>query len=175
YFYHTMDLPGYGRVEGEWDLRGGVDEYLGGVDLRGKRVLEMGTASGFLCFEMEKRGAEGVGLDLCEDDMWDYVPFAPMRGLDDDYVGQGRGFFRKLNNGWWLAHKSLGSRARVVYRTAYQVPGESGPVDVATFGLFLLHLHNPFLALASALRLTRETAIVTATLQDGLWEPNVLR
>ena len=27
YFYHTMELPGYGVIEGEdWDLRGGVDE-----------------------------------------------------------------------------------------------------------------------------------------------------
>ena len=56
-FYHSMDLPGHGTVEGMFDLRGAVDEYLGGVDLRGKRVLELGTADGFLCFEMERRGA----------------------------------------------------------------------------------------------------------------------
>src|SRR5208337_1299521 len=50
YFYHTMDVPGYGHVEGEWDLRGKETQYLGGVALKGKRVLEIGTASGFLCF-----------------------------------------------------------------------------------------------------------------------------
>jgi hypothetical protein len=27
YFYHEMDLPGYGHVEGEWDLRGKEQEY----------------------------------------------------------------------------------------------------------------------------------------------------
>ena len=32
YFYHTMELPGYGVMEGrDWDLRGSVDEYLGKV------------------------------------------------------------------------------------------------------------------------------------------------
>src|SRR5437667_328088 len=63
YFYHSMEIPGHGLVEGPWDLRGGVDDYLGGVDLRDKRVLEIGTASGFLCFTMQGRGAEVVALE----------------------------------------------------------------------------------------------------------------
>ena len=49
YFYHTMDLPGHGTVTGEWDLRGREAAYLGNVDFQGKRVLEVGTASGHLC------------------------------------------------------------------------------------------------------------------------------
>ena len=49
YFYHVMDLPGHGVVGREWDLRGGEAAYLGGVAFHGKRVLEFGTASGFLC------------------------------------------------------------------------------------------------------------------------------
>ena len=48
YFYHTMDVPGAGLVTGEWDLRNGVDAYLGHESVAGKRVLELGTASGFL-------------------------------------------------------------------------------------------------------------------------------
>jgi hypothetical protein len=55
YFYHTMELPGYGVINGDWDLRHGVDDYLGNVTFAGKRVLEIGPASGFLAFEMEKR------------------------------------------------------------------------------------------------------------------------
>src|SRR5439155_19518331 len=54
WFYHTMDLPGHGTVEGAWDLRDGVDAYLGGVDVQGKRALDVGTASGFLCLERER-------------------------------------------------------------------------------------------------------------------------
>jgi len=57
YFYHTMDIPGFGTVEGEWDLRGKERAYLGNVELAGKRVLELGTASGHLCFSMEKMGS----------------------------------------------------------------------------------------------------------------------
>ena len=56
FFYHAMDLPGFGLVPAHWDLRGRFDEYIGGVDVRGKSVLDVGTATGFLSFEAEKRG-----------------------------------------------------------------------------------------------------------------------
>ena len=74
-FYHYMDIPGHGVVEGKWDLRGREDQYLGGVNFKGKRVLELGTASGFLCFYMESKGAEVVARDIGENQEWDVVPF----------------------------------------------------------------------------------------------------
>jgi len=40
-FCHTMDLPGMGKINGEWDLRVGLHEYLGKVNFRGKRVLDV--------------------------------------------------------------------------------------------------------------------------------------
>lgn len=70
-----MELSGYGVMEGEWDLRHGVDEYLGKVAFAGQRVLEIGPASGFLTFEMEKRGAEVVSVEVTEDHGWDFVPY----------------------------------------------------------------------------------------------------
>lgn len=156
-----MDIPGYGLVKGEWDLRVGVKSYLGGdsVNFKGKRVLEMGAASGFLTFTMEKMGADVVGYDLSEDFDWDIVPFARL-----DYkeiLNSRRGHLRKINNGFWLNHKANNSKAKIVFGTVYNVPEEIGKVDIATFGSILLHLRDPFLALQSALRLTRETVIVT--------------
>ena len=52
HFYHTMHVPGHGVVEGEWDLRSGLHRYLGRVDLTGKRVLDLGTASGLVSFSV---------------------------------------------------------------------------------------------------------------------------
>lgn len=159
YFYHTMDLPGLGVVEGEWDLRGNVGAYLGHVDLRGKRVLEMGAASGFLTFTMERMGAEVVAYDLSEQHAWDVVPYA---GQDvDTFLAERREHIRRLNNSWWLARRMLGGQARVVYGTVYETPSAIGAVDVCTFGCILQHLRDPFLALQQALRLTRETVIIT--------------
>jgi SAM-dependent methyltransferase len=164
-FYHTMDIPGYGLVQGDWDLRGHVDAYLGGVDLAGKRVLELGTASGFLCFEMERRGARVVAYDLSEHQQWDLVPFAaPNNSTPEDERNQ---LIRKLNNGYWLAHSANQSSARVVYGRIYEVPAGIGAVDVATFGCILLHVRDPLGALASALRLVRETVVIT----EPDWHP----
>jgi hypothetical protein len=46
YFYYTMEVPGHGVMHGNWDLRRGVDAYLGNVAFAGQRVLEIGPASG---------------------------------------------------------------------------------------------------------------------------------
>jgi hypothetical protein len=159
FFYHTIDIPGHGTMKGEWDLRPGVDRYLGNVDLAGKRVLEMGTANGYLCFEMERRGADVVAVDLSDEHSWDIVPFAKSDADDDDSARKAH--VRRTNDAYWLGHAAFGSRARVVYTPAYSVPEQIGAVDVATFGSILLHLRDPFHALWNACRLTRETVIVT--------------
>ena len=54
-FYHYEELPEVGLVGTQWDLRGVEEAYLGGVTFSGRRVLEMGSASGYLCRAMEKR------------------------------------------------------------------------------------------------------------------------
>jgi hypothetical protein len=159
YFYHVTDLPGHGVVGEDWDLRGGEDAYLGGVSFQDKRVLELGTASGYLCRHMESTGADVIGFDLAADGSWDLVPIA---GLDVAAFGVERQKqIERLKNGWWLTHRLFGSKAKVVYGNVYAIPDAIGPVDIATFGAILLHLRDPFQALHSALRLTRETAIVT--------------
>ena len=46
-----MELPRFGVVHGQWDLLGKFEEYVGGVEVAGKSVLDVGTATGFLSFE----------------------------------------------------------------------------------------------------------------------------
>ena len=65
-FYHSMISPWVGKIIGLWDLRQTVDDYLGRIDFAGKRVLEIGPASGFLAIEMERRGADVVAVELPE-------------------------------------------------------------------------------------------------------------
>src|ERR1043166_4945675 len=66
-FYHRLDLPELEKSNWRWDLRGREAEYLGNFQFAGKRVLEIGTASGALCFWMEKQGADVVAVDLSPD------------------------------------------------------------------------------------------------------------
>ena len=159
YFYHTMDIPNHGVVQGEWDLRGRETLYLGNVSVVGKRVLEIGTASGHLCFAMEKMGATVVAYDLSPDQDWDIVPYF---GLDyEQHIQERKERIHKLNNGFWFAHGANGSRARVRYGTVYDIPGNMGPFDICTLGSILLHLRDPFLALQRVTANVRESVIVT--------------
>jgi hypothetical protein len=159
-FYHTMDLPGVGLVTGPWDLRPAPADYLGHVDFKGKRALDMGTASGFLCFEMERMGADVVAYDLSEHSGgWDVVPFG---GWPDEKMTSERAAgIDRINNAFWLAHSALGSNAKMAYGSVYHLPYEIGPVQITVFGAILLHLRDPFRALQRALALTTELVVVT--------------
>lgn len=159
YFYHSIDLPGVPTIAGAWDLRPNVDAYLGGVDLKGKRVLEVGAANGFLSFHMEGRGADVVPYDLSPDRLGDIMSFP---GLDrESFESRYRQVVEGLNRAWWHARSAFGSSLQLRHATAYAIPADLPPVDVTTFGSILLHLRDPYSALAAAARVTRERIIVT--------------
>ncbi len=110
YFYHSMTLPGHGEVQGEWDLRGREREYFGNVELAGRKVLEIGTASGHLCFWMEQQGADVLSYDLSPQQDWDIVPY---HNYDyGDHIAGRKQHIRELNNAWWFAHKRFHSKAQ---------------------------------------------------------------
>jgi SAM-dependent methyltransferase len=169
-FYHTIDLPGLGTQPGHWDLRGAVDGYLGHQDFAGKRVIDVGTGSGFLCFEMEKRGGELVAFDFDGgrvDRQHDVIPY---HDFEERFQASYDDFFRKLlggldrmKNSFWLSHSLLRSRARVLYGDIYDPPGREtfGDVDYVFFGNILLHLQNPLQAIAGFAPLAREKVIIT--------------
>jgi SAM-dependent methyltransferase len=164
HFYHAMDLPGIGVVGGEWDLRPGIGDYLGDVDVHGRRVLDVGAASGFVSFELERRGAEVVAYDLPADGPWDVVPQA--RADLDRYAAERRHLLRRLRNGFWFAHRRLGSSVRLIEGRADQIPVEAGRFDVAVVSSILMHLRDPVRALQAIAGVT-DGAIVVA-------EPSVI-
>jgi hypothetical protein len=159
FFYHTMEIPGTGLVRGQWDLRADPEVYLGRIDLEGRRVLEIGPASGYLTFHMERRGAEVVGSELSGGGDWDLVPF---HGLSDsDYVESRQALTRALHNGFWLAHQAHRSNAGVVYGSVYDLPEDLEGFDIAVFSAVLLHLRDPFQALRKVLTKVGERVVVS--------------
>src|SRR5262249_49876015 len=92
---------------------------------------------------------------------WEEVPYARPRA--DREVRQ-RGLdtaLERLKNGYWLAHRALGSRARVHYGDACALPRALGRFDVAVLGMILGHLQDPVRALASVSDLGCTEVIVT--------------
>jgi hypothetical protein len=159
YFYHTIDLPGYGLMQGEWDLRQREPDYLGHVPLKDKSVLELGTANGYLCFWMEKQGANVTAYDLSKAQDWDIVPYA--NGQYEAQKSLRKRHIDRINNAFWFTHRIFKSKAKMVYGTVYEMPDEIGEFDIATFGCILVHLRDPFLALQRAASHIRHTIVIT--------------
>jgi SAM-dependent methyltransferase len=159
YFYHSIDLPGRPTIVGAWDLRENVQAYLGGIEVKGKKVLEVGAANGFVSFHLEKCGAQVVPFDLSPERLGDIMRYP---GLDVvAFEAEYRAVVTGLNKAWWYAHEAFSSSLTLRHGTAYDIPEDLGPVDISTFGSILLHLRDPYSALASAARLTRERIVVT--------------
>lgn len=158
-FYQAIDIPGYGFQKGQWDLREGMAEYLSDVDFSGKTVLEVGTANGFVCFEMERRGAQVTGFDLAEDLTYDAPPYAAEYLSRDAYLHG----LRRIRNAWWLAHEALGSKARVAYGHANKIPPALGRFDIGVLANVMQHLQDPIGALLGLASRVDETVIVTET------------
>ncbi|HVS21341.1 MAG TPA: class I SAM-dependent methyltransferase [Pyrinomonadaceae bacterium] len=165
FFYHTMELPGLGVVDGQWDLRGRFDDYIGGVEVAGKSVIDVGAATGFLSFEAEKRGAARVvSFDMGDARQQTFLPFKEKLYYRDyeSFVSYHAITIERWKNAYWLCHRLLNSRAEVCYGNIYDLPRELGQFDVALVGAVLEHLNDQITALASIARLVRETMVVVS-------------
>src|SRR5271165_1641859 len=166
-WYHAFELPDGRVLPGAWDLRGHEAAYLGGVDVAGKRVLELGPATGYLTFYMEHMGAEVVSFEAGFD-----VPidFMPVKGEDQPWerLRVMQETIDRNHDGWWHLHRTLGSSAKFVQGNIYDMPADLGTFDITLVGAILLHLREPWGALSQAARRTTQTMIVTEPLQDDV-------
>ena len=168
YFYHTMDLPEFGVVHGHWDLREHFDEYVGHVSMQGKSVLDVGTATGFLSFEAERRGATVVSFDMDNVSQQTFLPFKDKLYYRDPeaFAKQYGAEIEQWKNAYWLCHRLLRSNAEVFYGNIYDLPTSLGQFDIAIVGSVLEHLSDPVTGLASIARLTKETMVLVTPILE---------
>jgi tRNA (mo5U34)-methyltransferase len=137
-WYHTFELPGGYETEGWFDLRPLVPRYGLPDDMSGLRVLDVGTWDGFWAFEMERRGAQVVAIDLEDDGDLDWPP--RRRPAEPKQRVRGRGFE--------LAKRLLDSKVERVICSIYDAkPEDLGTFDVVFCGSVLIHLRDQLLAL----------------------------
>ena len=138
--YHSLELPGGRVLPGVVpveQLRERLNRYPLLRDLRGKRVLDIGAASGWNSFELEKRGASVVALDCVEYPEFHY------------------------------AKRALDSRVELVVLDVDEISRDRlGSFDyVLCFGV-LYHLRHPLLALEKICSITREMAFIESYVID---------
>ena len=169
FFYHSMDLPGFGLQEGGWDLRGRFEDYTGGVDLRGKRFLDVGAASGFLSFEAERLGAaEVVSFDLDTAERQHLLPFKDSEYVADypTWCRKQTAIFKSWQRAYWLAHRLYGSKVKARYGDVYDPPPDIGRFDIVLLGAILEHLIDPLSALRAIAALTDDLVVINTTYFD---------
>jgi tRNA (mo5U34)-methyltransferase len=149
-WYHTLELaPGH-VTEGMFDLRGQIEHYGLPARLDGKRALDVGTWDGFWAFELERRGAEVVSLDLDDERDLDWPPRRRPKTFPDTPRGDG---FR-------IAKEIYGSNVERVNLSIYHAtPEEIGTFDIVFCGSVLIHLRDQLHALERIANLCTDTFI----------------
>jgi SAM-dependent methyltransferase len=147
HWYHSIELSPGTVTPGQVDHRPIAGKVLP-ADLRGLRALDVGTFDGFWAFELERRGAQVVAIDVEALDaaQWPPLQRERLRARACDWgVELGRGFA--------VAHEALGSNVqRVVCDVRELMPDAvGGPVDLAFAGALMLHLRDPVGALERVL------------------------
>jgi SAM-dependent methyltransferase len=162
-FYHSMDFPNGESVTGHWDLRRHFEQYIGHYPLGGKSVLDIGTASGFLAFSAEARGAQVTAYDAAYSWGYDRIPFrdaAPFRDRAAWAKLEDLTFLKPLKNGFWYAWHKLNSKIEVVYAPLHDLAYWDRRFDVVVAGAFVCHLADPVSAIGALGRLAAEAFII---------------
>ena len=144
--YHTLELPGGEVLQGVIPveaLQARFEALQIPKRLDGKRFLDVGAASGWNSFELERRGAEVVAVDCVE------YPELP------------------------VARAALGSRVDYRMLDVDELTPQSvGTFDHVLFLGVLYHLRHPLLGLERICALTRDTAYVESFVTDSAEAPN---
>jgi SAM-dependent methyltransferase len=143
--YHSLELLDGTEIAGlipVANLRARLNAWPLPHDLRGKRVLDIGAASGWNSFECERRGAEVVAIDCVE-----YEELIAVKRMRDSKVEY------------------------VIAEIEEITPERFGFFDyVLFFGVFY-HLRHPLLALENVCAVTRGMAFIESYVIDDAPDP----
>jgi 2-polyprenyl-3-methyl-5-hydroxy-6-metoxy-1,4-benzoquinol methylase len=164
-FYHSLDFPDGESVTGEWDIRGNFANYIGGYDLKGKTVFDVGTASGFLAFEAEKAGATVTATDAYAYIEQERLPFKHSlhHRERETWARQNDKWLVMYKNGFWYAWHKNRSNVKVIYAPLERLPYWGQKFDVVLAGAIFEHLANPVGVLDNLAGMAKEAVIIAFT------------
>ena len=145
-WYHSIELPDGSLIKGhqsidrlQWRLR----RFPVPPDLSGKRVLDIGAWDGWFSFEMERRGAEVVAVDLT------------------------------VKERFLTAKRLLRSNVEYVISDIQQLsPERLGRFDIVLFLGVLYHTKHPLLALERVCDLCTDMAFIESYVTDDGSDPS---
>lgn len=166
-FYTCMDFPDGETIENRnWDIRGRFPEYIGGVSVEGKTVLDVGAASGFLTFSAEQAGASKVtALDARSAAEFHRIPFKNSEYSDDRarWIENTEVYLEGLKNSFWYAWHKFDSKAETVYAPAADLWKWKRRFDVVIAGAIVEHFSDPIPFIENLTKLANETLVIAFT------------
>ena len=169
-WYHTIELAPGVTTPGMFDHRPYVARYGLPDDLSGLRALDVGTLDGFWAFELERRGATVIGLDLDRAQELDWPPRLRAAGE----AGRDGGATLAHGRGFEIAREALDSTVNRVPLSVYDATPErlGGAFDLVFCGSVLIHLRDPMLALERMAALCRGRLVLAEEYSRRLdWFP----
>src|SRR5260221_1382109 len=186
YWYHTIELPDGLVTPGLYDLRASVSNCGFPQDLRGKSVLDVGSATGFFAFEFARRGAHVVSVELPSLYALDRFPGQDIEhtiekigemivpkslGGVRDYVRKYTAeqlYFYLLEGPFEFCRKLLNVPVERCCSTVYDLSESKlgRAFDLVFMGDILLHTLHPLNALAAVAPLCSGTLVLSQTLPD---------
>jgi len=170
FWYHCVDL-GEGIVTpGDYDYRENLCRFNFPLDMSGKRVLDVGSATGFFAFEFERRGAEVTSVELPSISDWDMISAEDRdRTLQAMMAHHGAKDLDELNHlhlhgPFQFCSVLLNSKVSRCYATINDLSTELfGNVgfDLVFVGDVLPHVFSPLAALSSVAPLCRGTLVIS--------------
>jgi SAM-dependent methyltransferase len=174
-WYHTIRLTPELRTPGVYDYEPCLPYFAFPDDMRGMSVLDVGAATGFFSFELERRGATVTAIELPSMSDWDMPHSDRERTLgklmqrhgvktvaDVDYF--------QLEAPFDVCRAVLKSQVRRrfcrVYDLSPETVGADG-FDLVFVGDVLLHLFGPLLALARIAPLVRDTLVISQAMTES--------
>jgi tRNA (mo5U34)-methyltransferase len=163
-WYHTIELPGGIVTKGAYDHRPLVQHMGFPENLTGQRALDVATFDGFWAFELERRGADVVAVDVEDAIGYDW-PTGVREIVENEHLGV------DVGASFEVARAALGSKVRRVPCSVYRLdPDELGKFDLVFAGDLLLHLERPL----EALRRIRSVTSAKLVLADR-YDPSISR
>jgi len=165
YWYHTMHFPEGETIEGTWSIPS-FEEYIGGYDVKGKTVLDVGTASGYIAFNAEKAGATVTALDARSAEEFRHVPFLDSESYSNIAASKRNlttGNLIPVKNSWWYGWHRLKSNVECIYAPHGELFEWDRSFDVVIAGAIVEHLSDPVYSIGAWARVAREALIIPWT------------
>lgn len=193
YWYHTIDLGDGLVTPGRYDYRATLPAFRFPESMRGMRVLDVGSATGFFAFEFERRGAQVVSVELPSLDRLDRFPgqtteqvIAKIGRMLASSRPQGAApppptaaqlYHALLEGPFEFCKRLLHSRVERRYCAIYDLTLDKlggVPFDLVFLGDVLVHTLYPLRALGALAPLCQGTLVLSDVIPDQPSEPAML-